>query len=284
MEAFYIIATGAVIAASCGLLGSFLILRKMAMMGDAISHAVLPGIVIAFLISGSRDNLPILMGASLFGVFTTVLIELLYRKAKLNEDASIGVSFTFLFAVGVILVSYFTDQVDLDQDCVLYGEIAYVPLDLMTWNGTNIGPRPLWIASGLLVVILLFLWKGYKGMYITTFNPDYAASLGISTVFWHYALMSLVSLTTVISFESVGAILVVALLVVPPAAAYLFSNEFKKLLVLTVLFGIISAAGGYYLAVWVDGSIAGGMTIVSGAIFLIAFIQSQIKPKPALKL
>jgi manganese/zinc/iron transport system permease protein len=281
MEAIYIIATGAVIAASCGLLGSFLVLRKMAMMGDAISHAVLPGIVIAFLISGSRDNIPMLVGAASVGVLTTVLIGLLYRKAKLNEDASIGVTFTFLFAVGVILVSYFADQVDLDQDCVLYGEIAYVPLDLIKIGDRFLGPRALWIASGLLIVILLFLWKGYKGLYITTFNPDYAGSLGISTVFWHYALMSLVSLTTVISFESVGAILVVALLVVPPATAYLFTHKLKSMLWLTVLFGVISAAGGYYIALWFDGSVSGGMTIISGLLFTIAFLRSLIKPKPA---
>ena len=279
MEAIYIIATGAVIAASCGLLGSFLVLRKMAMMGDAISHAVLPGIVIAFLISGSRDNIPMLIGASTIGVFATVLIGLLNSKTKLNEDASIGVSFTFLFAVGVILVSYFADQVDLDQDCVLYGEIAYVPLDLFRIGETNLGPRALWVASGLLLTILLFLWKGYKGLYITTFNPDFAASIGISTAFWHYALMSLVSVTTVISFESVGAILVVALLVVPPATAFLITNKLKPMLLLTVVIGFLSALGGYYLAVWFDGSVSGGMTIISGLLFATAFVASLIKRK-----
>jgi len=251
----------------------------MAMMGDAISHAVLPGIVIAFLISGSRDNIPMLIGASTVGVLATVLIGLLNKKAGLNEDASIGVSFTFLFAVGVILVSYFADQVDLDQDCVLYGEIAYVPLDLLRIGETNLGPRALWIASGLLLAILIFLWKGYKGLYITTFNPDFAGALGISTAFWHYALMSLVSVTTVISFESVGAILVVALLVVPPATAFLITNKLKPMLLLTVAIGIVSAAGGYYIALWFDGSVSGGMTIVSGVLFSLAFARSLVKKR-----
>ena len=119
MAAFFIILTGALVAITCALLGSFLLLRKMAMLGDAISHAVLPGIVLAFMISGSRDNVIMLIGASLAGLLVTLLIELLHKKVHLQEDASIGISFTWLFAIGVILISAYTEQVDLDQDCVL---------------------------------------------------------------------------------------------------------------------------------------------------------------------
>jgi manganese/zinc/iron transport system permease protein len=130
MDAFYIILTGSLVALCCGLLGSFLLLRQMAMVGDAISHAVLPGIVIAFLLSGSRDALPMLVGAAALGVLATVLIEWLRRVGRVQTDASIGLSYTTLFAIGIILISLFARQVDLDQECVLYGEIAYVPLDL----------------------------------------------------------------------------------------------------------------------------------------------------------
>ncbi|MEX2379241.1 MAG: metal ABC transporter permease, partial [Vicingaceae bacterium] len=155
MEALWIILTGAMIAISCGLLGSYLVLRKMAMVGDAISHAVLPGIVLAYLFSASRETLPMLIGAAAIGVLTTVMIELFYKKARLQVDASIGITFTWLFAIGIILISVFAGQVDLDQDCVLYGEIAYVPLDLwISGNGTNLGPRSLWISGGLLVFVL----------------------------------------------------------------------------------------------------------------------------------
>lgn len=247
------------------------------MVGDAISHAVLPGIVLAYLISGNRDSIFMLMGAVALGVFATVLIELFHKKTRLQEDASIGVTFTWLFALGVILISAFTGQVDLDQDCVLYGEIAYVPLDLwFSSAGANLGPRPLWIAGAMFIFVLLFIIVGYRGLFITSFQPEYAAILGISTVAWHYALMSMVSVTTVISFESVGAILVVALLIVPAAAAYLITESLKPLLILASAFGVLSSVLGYYLAKWLDGSIAGAISAVAGLIFLVAFAFNQI--------
>lgn len=280
MASFYIILTASIIAVSCGLLGVYLILRKMAMVGDAISHAVLPGIVIAFLISGSRDNLPMLIGAAVVGVLTTVFIELLHKKANLQEDASIGITFTWLFALGVILISALTGQVDLDQECVLYGEIAYVPLDpILLDSGASLGPRSLWISGGVLVLIISAIIAGYKGLLITTFNPDYAAALGISTAFWHFAFMGLVSLTTVVSFESVGAILVVALLIAPAAAAYLVTENLKSLLLLTSIYGILTAVGGYYLALWLDGSIAGAMATFAGVIFAGSWGWSKISNK-----
>ncbi len=278
LESLYIVLTAGFIAVSCGLVGAFLILRKMAMLGDAISHAVLPGIALAFLISGSRDNLIMLLGAALVGVLTTVLIELLHKKARLQEDASIGVTFTWLFAIGVILISAYTDNVDLDQECVLYGEIAYVPLDLWQLaNGTNLGPRPLYVSAGLLLLIVLFVWRGYKGLTISTFNPDYATALGISTALWHFGFMGLVSVTTVVSFESVGAILVVALMVAPPATAYLLTGKLKKMLWLTVLFAFATAGGGYFLAVWLDGSIAGAMATAAGLYFALAFAYTRLQ-------
>lgn len=275
--AWYIILTGALIAASCALLGSFLVLRRMAMVGDAISHSVLPGIVIAFLISGSRDNLPMLLGAAALGVFTTLMIEFLHRKAQLQTDASIGITFTWLFAIGVILISSFTGQVDLDQDCVLYGEIAYVPLDLWySASGQSLGPRATWIAGGLFLVVLSYIIIGFRGLKLTTFNPEYAKSLGIHNQVWHLSFMSLVSVTTVLAFESVGAILIVALLVVPAATAYLLSKKLIPLLLLAVLFGLISAVLGYLLADAINGSIAGAMVTVAGILFAGAFVFSRV--------
>lgn len=278
MDAFWIILSGSLIAVSCGLLGAFLVLRKMAMVGDAISHAVLPGIVLAYLFSSSRETIPMLIGAAVLGVLTTIIIELFYKQARLQIDASIGITFTWLFAIGIILISVFAGQVDLDQDCVLYGEIAYVPLDLwISEAGINYGPRTVWIASTLLVLILFFLWRGYKGLFITTFNEEYAKALGINVAFWHYALMGSVSLTTVVSFESVGAILVVAFLIVPPATAYLISKDLKPMLWLSALFGITSAIGGYYLALLINGSIAGAMASVAGLQFFVVWGIYQIQ-------
>lgn len=275
MDAIYIILVGSIVAITCGILGCFLILRKMAMVGDAISHAVLPGIVIAFLISGSRDSFIMLIGAGIIGVLTTFLIEFFHKKGNLQADASIGVTFTWLFALGVILISFFAGEVDLDQDCVLHGEIAYVPLDLwVSDSGIIYGPRSLYISSFVLVIVLIFVIVGYKELYLTTFDPAFASAIGISTSLWHYLLMSSVSLTTVASFESVGAILVVSLLIAPAATAYLLTENFKFMLVITTIIGILISISGYYLASYLNGSIAGAMSAMAGVIFVISFLFS----------
>jgi manganese/zinc/iron transport system permease protein len=277
MNAFWIILTGTLVASAGGLLGVFLLLRRMSMLGDAISHAVLPGIVVAYLVSGSRAPLPMLLGAAAFGVLATIVIEALYRRARMQSDAAIGVTFTGLFALGVILISGFAGQVDMDLDCVLFGEIAYVPLDVwISPGGINLGPRPVWILVGLFIMVVVMLWLGYRRLLVTTFNPAYAGAVGISTGLWHYLLMSAVSVTTVISFESVGAILVVAFLIVPPATAYLLSRSLPQMLMLTVLLGFLSALGGYYLAWWMDGSIAGAMSVVAGVLFTLTLVFTVI--------
>jgi len=274
---FQIILAASLVATSCSLLGCYLVLRRMAMVGDAISHAVLPGIVVAFFITGTRDSTAMLIGAVVIGILTTFFIEFFHQKAKLQSDAAIGVTFTWLFAIGVILISVFAGKVDLDQDCVLYGEIAYVPLDLIfDSEGKVIAPKAIIVGLMIFTLVLGFILFNYRKLFLTTFDPAFAAALGISTTLWHYLLMGAVSVTTVASFESVGAILVVALMVAPAATAYLLTDNFKVMLMLSALIGIIASAIGYYLAVWVDGSIAGAIASVCGVIFLMAVIFSQI--------
>ncbi len=275
MDAFWIIVAGSLVAISSGLLGSFLILRKMAMVGDAISHSVLPGIVIAYLVTQSNASVFMLIGAAIFGVLVTILIESLHKVARMQTDAAIGISYTWMFAVGIILISAMGGNVDLDQECVLYGEIAYVPLE--TWvlgNGQSLGPLNVWLLGGNLLLVLAFLGVGYKALKITSFDPLLAASLGISTGFWHYALMGAVSLTTVFSFESVGAILVVAFLVGPAATAYLLTEKLRKMLWLSAAIGVAAAIGGYFIALWFDGSIGGAMATAIGMLFLLALLFS----------
>lgn len=275
LNSLWIILTGILAAGACSLVGCFLVLRRMAMLGDAISHAVLPGIAIAFLFSGSRDPLPMLAGAGTLGVITTFLIETLHRRGKLQQDASIGVTFTWLFALGVILITLFAGQVDLDQECVLYGEIAYVPLDLWISDAGNLlGPRAVWTLGIIFLLNLLFVILCYKELKVTAFDPALATSLGISATLWHYLLMSMVSLTTVGSFESVGAILVVAMLIAPPATAYLLTDSLSRMLIYAVILGATSAIGGYYFAYALDGSIAGAMAVVAGVQFALAFFFS----------
>lgn len=276
MNEFWIILTGILTAVSCALVGSFLVLRKNAMLGDAISHSVLPGLVLAFLISGSRSVFPMLFGAAFFGLLTAFLTESLHRYGKVQQDASIGVIFTWLFALGVILVSLYTGQVDLDQECVLYGEIAYVPWDVWLVGDTSWGPRAIWMIGSVLICDFFFIFLFFKELKITTFDPLLADSLGISTRRYHYLLMTFVSLTTVASFESVGAILVVAMLVAPAAAAYLLTDSLKWLLIIASLIGSASAVFGYLLATLVNGSIAGCMAVMAGFFFLMAFLFSPL--------
>jgi len=273
MNDFWIILTGALVASSCGFLGCFLILRRMAMLGDAISHAVLPGIVIAFLVSGTRETLPMLIGATVIGLVTVFAIQLLHTSG-VKSDAAIGVTFTALFSIGVVLVSLFAGQVDLDLDCVLYGEIAYVPWDTFTLFGVDVGPRAVWGVGSVLILSFIIVGLFYKQFKVCTFDPAMAAALGIPVMLFHYILMGLVSMTTVASFESVGAILVVAMLVVPGATAYLLTDRLSVMLGLSVVIGIMCSVLGYALATWLDSSIAGGMTTVAGFLFLLAFLFS----------
>lgn len=282
MNDFQIILVGILVAVSCAILGCFLVLRKMAMVGDAISHAVLPGIVIAFLVVERFDSIFMLIGAAVLGVFTTLLIEFLHKQGKLQTDASIGVSFTSLFALGVILISVFARRVDLDADCVLFGEIAYVPLhvwriDLGDGTVLNLGAKAAWWIGSVFLIILVFITTFYKEMLLTTFDPAFASAIGIKVSVWHYSLMSLVSLATVAAFESVGAVLVLSFLVVPPATAYLLTTNFKKMLFLSCFIGILVAIFGYYTAAFLNASIAGSMTSVAGVIFAIVFVFVRIK-------
>ena len=270
-----ILLVGSITATSCALIGTFLVLRKMALLGDAISHAVLPGIVIAFLWTGSRAPIPMVLGAGAFGLLTVVLIELFHRTRRLKKDASIGVVFPALFSVGVVLISRYAGSVDLDLDCVLYGEIAYAPLDLLFIGEESIGPKALWVNGLILLLNLLFVGSLYKELKISTFDPALAATLGLSPLLLHYLLMASVSVTVVGAFESVGAILVLAMLVVPPATAYLLTDRLPNMLALSVGIGVASAWIGYFLARWWDASIAGAIALASGLLFLLALLLSR---------
>lgn len=273
MSGMWIMLTGALVATCCGILGCFLILRRMALIGDAISHSVLPGIVIAFLVSGSRDSFFMLLGAALIGFVTVFLIQL-FQQSGVQGDASIGVVFTAMFAAGVLLVSLNAQQVDLDLDCVLYGEIAYVGWNPLEIGGAALGPKAVWLLGITLVAIVAVIGLFYKQFKLCAFDPALAAALGIPVAIFHYALMGLVSMATVSSFESVGAILVVGLLIIPPATAYLLTERLGAMIGISVAVGIASAIGGYGAAAMLDASIAGCMVCAAGLLFAFAFLFS----------
>lgn len=272
IETVWTILIATLAAINCSLIGTYLVLRKMAMMGDAIVHAVLPGIVVAFLLTGTKTSLVVLIGAGTVGIAATLLTAFLHRHANVQADAAIGINFTWLFALGIMLISYLGKKIDLDPDCILYGEITYAPLD--TWSGPkgiNLGPRALSILSVVLLVNISFILLGYKALFITTFDPNFATTIGMHTYLWHYLLMGTTAFTTVATFEVIGAILVVALLVAPPATAYLLTQRLHSMLLVAALIGSVTAVGGYYLAIWVNGSVSGAMATLAGCFFLLVF-------------
>jgi manganese/zinc/iron transport system permease protein len=195
-----------------------------------------------------------------------------HHLRRLREDASIGVVFPGLFALGVILVSRYASAVDLDIECVLYGEIAYAPWDTWSLFGVELGPKPLWVTAGTFLIDLVVVIALFKELKLSSFDPRLAAALGYSPVVLHYLLMTLTSVTVVGAFESVGAILVVAMLIVPAATAYLITDRLPRMLWLASLAGAVAAVSGYFLARALDASIAGSMAICAGLQFLLVLL------------
>jgi len=261
-----------VVAVTCALPGVFLVLQRMSMMSDAISHAILPGIVLAFFITGDLSSPWIIPGAATAGVLTVALVELLRKTGLLKEDAAIGIVFPALFSVGVILIARYAGDVHLDVDAVLLGELAFAPFDRITLGGMDIGPRALIVMSSILVVDLTFIIVFFKELKLTSFDKALAGALGFAPALLHYVLMGLVSVTAVGAFDAVGSILVVALMVAPPATAYLLSDRLKPMMLISVVIGAMSALSGYWLAHWLDASIAGAMATMTGVIFLVVLI------------
>lgn len=266
------------VAINSATLGSFLLLRKNVMMGDAISHAVLPGIFFAYFISGGNADLPMLIGASASGVFATMMITFLIRKARLQSDAAIGLSFTFLFSVGVILISLFGKNIDLDPSCILFGELEYVPFNQWYIFGRNIGPKSTWILFLMSVLFTTLIAWSFRALKLTTFDPNYAATLGVNVSLWHYVLLSSVSLNTVISFEAVGSVLVIVFLAAPPAMAYLLTQNLKTMIFLAAILGILSSTVGFTLAFWLNISIAGSISVVMGLFLAVIFLMKKVFP------
>lgn len=261
----------AVTAAACGLVGAFLVLRRAAMLADAVSHAVLPGLVVAFFLTGSLQSPLLLVGAALTGVLAVALIEALQRTRLVKGDAAIGLVFPALFSIGVVLIARYASTVHLDTDAVLLGDPAFAWIERLEVGGLDLGPRALWRMGGILVLVVAFLAVFYKELKLSTFDAGLAAALGLAPGLLHYALMSLVAVTAVGAFEVVGAVLVVALMIAPPATAFLLTHRLPVMLALSALVGALSAVLGYALARALDASIAGAMAVVAGGLFALVF-------------
>lgn len=280
MDNWFILFTALLVAIPAAILGSLLVLRNMVMVGDAISHAVLPGIVVAYLITDSRASVPTLIGAAIMGVFTTFFIDALIKKARIQQDAAIGSAFTFLFAVGVLLIAVFAGtNTDLDQECVLYGDLETTFLDQIQWGNYVVGTVSHIKLIPLNIVIISFLIVAFKPIRIWAFNPDFGKIKGLKISVWHVVIMSLVSIHAVFSFESVGAIMVVGMLVLPSSTALLVVKRFHLVILLAILFSIVSCFLGFYLAIQLNVSIAPSIVMAASFIFVGTFCLHKVVPK-----
>ncbi len=265
------------VAIACAIPGTFLVLRKMALISDAISHSILPGIVIGFFITHDLSSPLLIVLAAVTGVITVVLVEFIQKTGLVKEDTAIGLVFPALFSIGVILIARNANDVHLDVDAVLLGELAFAPFDRFIVNGIDLGPKSLWVIGCILIITIALLLAFFKELKVSTFDIGLASALGFSPVIMHYGLMTVSSVTIVGAFDAVGAILVVALMIAPAAAAYLLTKDLKRMLWLSVLFGVFSAIAGYWMAHILDASIAGSITTVLGLLFLAVYLFAPSK-------
>jgi len=244
------------------------------MMSDAISHVVLLGIVLSYFVTRDITSPFLILGATLTGLVTVVLVELLNKTRLVKEDAAIGLVFPFLFSIAVILIARYAGDVHLDTDAVLLGELAFAPFNRVELAGIDLGPKALVVMAIILAVSIAFVTIFFKELKLATFDASLASALGFAPVAIHYALMGLVSVTAVGAFDAVGSILVVALMIAPPAAAYLMTDNLSKMIVLSCVFGIVSAVSGYWLAVLLDANIAGSMATTAGLLFFLVLLAA----------
>ena len=267
---FVLIAT----ATACALLSPFLVLRKLSMVSDAISHSVLLGIVLAFFIVKDVGSPLLIAGAALFGVITVFAVEFLSGTGLVKNDDAVGIVFPMFFALAVVLITKFARNVHLDTDIVLMGEVIIAPLNRTEFLGMDL-PKAFVQMGILFIVNLLFIIIFFKELKITTFDKGFAKLAGFSSVALFYALMTLSSLTAVTAFDAVGAILVVSFLITPGAAAYLISKDLKVMIAISVGYAVINSIIGYVLSLLMNVSMSGMTAAVAGVTFLITSLFNR---------
>lgn len=272
-DAMAIVLTAGLTATACCLLGPFLVLRRVALMGDAVSHAVLPGIVAAFLVFQTRAPFVVIIGAAVFAVICVLAIEALRSTGLVASDAAIGLVFPALFALGVLGIHRYADDIHLDLDSTIYGEIAFTPFRTLEILGVPF-VRSVVVMGAVAVVNLLLVALFWKELKVTSFDPEFARTIRIPPRVMSRLLLIAVAVTAVTAFESVGAILVVTLLIVPAAAAYLLTDRLVVMVAISVAIGWVSALVGYSGALRIDASIAGAMGLCAAAIFALALVAS----------
>lgn len=270
----WVVFMGLLVGTSCGLLGNYLLLRRMALVGDAISHSILPGLIVAFLIFRTASTPVMFAGALAAGLLTVVLIEFIHKQTRVKVDAAICIAFTSLFALGVTLVSQAeaSGPVHIDADCVLFGEIGLVAFEPpFSLGGLLLGPPSVLRMAVVTLLLVLGIVVFYKELLLTSFDPGLARAMGLRTAWWHYGLMTALSLVIVSAFESVGAILAVAMLIIPAMFAAQLSSRLPVRLGLTILHAAASSLLGFHLSLWLNCSTAAAMVVAGAGFFLVAW-------------
>ncbi|WP_449417560.1 metal ABC transporter permease [Phormidium nigroviride] len=237
----------------CSVLSCYMTLKGWALMGDAVSHAVMPGVVIAYLL-----NIPLAIGAFVFGVGSVVAIGFIKSKTRIKEDTVIGLVFTGFFALGLVLISKTQSSVDLTH--ILFGNVL----------GISDGDIIQTIVISVIALVTIALFR--KDFLLFCFDPTHARSIGINTVALYYTLLSLLSLTAVAGLQTVGIILVVAMLVTPGATAYLLTDSFDYMMLLATASGVFSSVMGLYASYYLDASTGGCIVVVQTLLFVLAMI------------
>jgi len=266
-------------AASCAIPGVFLLLRKMSMVSDSITHTILLGIVLAFFVTEDLSSPFLLIGAAVTGPVTVWLTELLSKTRLVSEDTATGLVFPLLFSIAVILITKYAGTAHLDTDSVLLGELAFAPFDRMVMFGADIGAKGLYVSGSLLIINIVFVSVFFKELQVASFDPVLAAVMGFSPTIIHYSLMTVASLTAVGAFEAVGSVLVTAFLIAPAAAAYLITDDLRKMVFIAVCIAAMSGVLGFWTAMAADVSIAGAMAVWTGIFVVLAKLLSSVKKR-----
>jgi manganese/zinc/iron transport system permease protein len=268
---FTIMATGALVGIAASLLGAYLVLTRTSMLTDAISHSIVFGIVIVWLLTRQQSGPVQILGAALTGVLTVAMVNLLTRTGRVKNDASIGLVFPVLFSVGVLLLNLYARDVHIDTHTVLLGEIGFVWLDTTPVAGLDVPVSLLWM-SVVTLVNLAFVTAFYKELKLATFDPALAASLGFAPGVLFYALLTLTSVTAVAAFDAVGAVLFIAFAIVPPATGYLLTDRLWRMIAYGAATSLLASVLGYVAATAWDVSIGGMMAVSAGGLLLLAFL------------
>lgn len=267
----------ALTSVSCSIVGIFLVLRKLSMVSDAISHSVFLGIVLAYFVTHDITSPWLLISAATFGVLTVYAIELVSNTGLVKHNDAVGIIFPLFFSIAVILTTKYAHYVHLDIEIVLMGEVILAPLNTLTLWGITL-PKSAWQMGTLLLLNIAFITLYFKELKVSTFDKEFATLMGFSSTLLFYGLMTVASLTTVAAFDAVGAILVISFLIAPPATALMISKSLRSMIIFTIFFALLNSILGFILSILFNVSMSGMTAFVAGIVFFITFLLHQYGP------